>query len=139
MNTAVAALLMWLAGAIPATSTLLWLIGRMDRRDQYTGRHRADLLSTADIVQVGVELRSDVAATLDETQEMVLPDFDDSDVDDYRHPLGAGRYAHLRVDELDWKAERDQALADMGLTLRSPWSTPEELDVWADEREQVPA
>jgi hypothetical protein len=40
----------------------------------------------------------------------------------YRHGSGAGRYAHLRTDELDAKAERDRALTDMGLVLRSPWA-----------------
>lgn len=51
----------------------------------------------------------------------------------YLHNGGTGRYVHLRPAELDAKAERDQALADLGLMLRSPWSTPVEPDEWTDE------
>jgi hypothetical protein len=52
----------------------------------------------------------------------------------YNHAAGAGRYAHLRVAELDAKATREQALAERGLTLRSPWGTPAEVDEWEPAR-----
>ncbi len=43
---------------------------------------------------------------------------------------GAGRYAHLRTDELDATAERVQMLVARGIRPVSPWGTPEVDDVW---------
>jgi len=43
---------------------------------------------------------------------------------------GAGRYAHLRTEELDSTAERALLLADKGIRAPSPWGTPELDDVW---------
>jgi len=43
---------------------------------------------------------------------------------------GAGRYAHLRTEELDSTAERVYRLAELGIRPPSPWGTPECDDVW---------
>ncbi|MCI0689297.1 MAG: hypothetical protein L0Y54_18995 [Sporichthyaceae bacterium] len=134
-------LIAYTAGVATLALTLGWMLATADN---YRGRHRPGLPpSVLSSWQADFETRiaarvAAVHALREPTQDLPIPDFD-SDVDDYQHAAGAGRYAHLRLAELDWKAERDQALHDMGLILRSPWSTPEELDIWADEREQVPA
>lgn len=75
--------------------------------------------------------------------ELTMPTFDDfapiPDLVDpapgqpiraYDHSIGAGRYAHLRTEELDSTAERELKLTALGLPLRSPFGTPEQVDEW---------
>jgi hypothetical protein len=88
------------------------------------GRHRAAGLSTMQ----GNVARAEAAAQLagawlgDESDDFTTPG-----------PGGAGRYAHLRTDELDATAERALVLAARGIRAPSPWGTPVLDDVWADE------
>ena len=104
---------LWPATAYPFAVVLLIRLWNARGRRAYVGRHRngrrrppAEHWAAAYETRIGAELGR------------------------YLHSGGAGRYAHLRPAELDAKAERDQALADMGLLLRSPFSTPEVADIW---------
>ena len=76
------------------------------RRRRYVGRHWADGLSTMQLVD---ELRAARAALTEPTQSLFLPDVDEPAPvsPPYAHSLGAGRYAHLRQDELDASVARD--------------------------------
>jgi hypothetical protein len=94
------------------------------------GRHRAVGLSTMqDNVARAKAATRQVAADVmgawwlaDESGDFTTPG-----------PGGAGRYAHLRSDELDATAERALVLAARGIRAPSPWGTPVLDDVWADE------
>lgn len=88
------------------------------RRAPYAGRHRAgECWSTSQTnVALAAERERQSAterALREDTRSMFLPVFVDEAplcppmYPRYDHRLGAGRYAHLRVEELDAKAERD--------------------------------
>jgi len=143
----------WWFGAQLATVTLMLLTGQQElvlrRKPEYVGRHRKGAVENpfnwqadfetrlaVNLAAVVAEAEAEkaakaalVAAVKEPTAEMPVPDLD-STVELYAHKGGVGRYAHLRTDELDAKAQRDQALADMGLILRHPWSTPLVDDDW---------
>ena len=143
--------MVWWFGANLATAALILLIGQPElelrhRQPEYVGRHRTDIQPEpafdwqadfeARIAAAIAEKKALTAALKEPTQEMFVPDWD-SDEGPYVHSAGAGRYAHLRTEEMDAKALRDQKLADKGLALRSPWMTPVVEDVWADEMASV--
>ena len=118
---------LWLATAYPFTVAVL--VGLRNRRTAYTGRHRGDgRMSWPD--EILTRARTEVS-------RIRRLKFDDLTAVRYAHNGGVGRYVHLRPAELDAKAERDQALADMGLMLRSPWSTPAVPDEWEAELAEV--
>jgi hypothetical protein len=107
---------------------------RLHAARAYQARHRAGT-TPPPLVHWLTAHRDRVTAWLakpDDAMPMIVPDFD-SDLGGYQHGNGAGRYAHLRQDEMDARAVRDQTLADKGLALRSPWGSEEWADVWADE------
>jgi len=81
-------------------------------RGGYAGRHRGEgRMSWSD------EILTRAVAEMSRIRRLR---FDDLTAVEYAHSNGAGRYAHLRTDELDAKAERDRTLYDLGLALRSP-------------------
>lgn len=116
--------------------------GRTTRREEKAirngtveSRHR---YATHQELRAEFDPKAVEAAVREPTQEMPVPDFG-SDVDDYRHRVGAGRYAHLRPAELDAAADRAQRLAefharrqpvDLAAVRVGPFGAPETADEW---------
>jgi hypothetical protein len=114
-------LIEYTAGVVMLASLLLraYVIG--NRADNYHGRHRPNeprppLLHWLDNYRgrithyIAVNFQPVMAEPelrLDDTQAMVLPDFD-GDVDDYHHELAPGRMSNLREENLDASAARAQ-------------------------------
>lgn len=95
------------------------------------GRHRAVGLSTMQGNVARAEARERRTLAL---RELALDEVTSWGQDfNGPGPGGAGRYAHLRRDELDATAERALVLAARGIRAPSPWGTPVLDDVWADE------
>jgi hypothetical protein len=120
----------WLATAV---TKALRFAGLRLVRPGYVGRHRLERLAMPAGSPSEATEAARKAVLKESTQETPVADID-SKVGRYRYKAGVGRYAHLRIEELDAQADRARALVD-----RHPWSTPALLDEWTLEHESVSA
>jgi hypothetical protein len=93
------------------------------------GRHRATGPST---MERAVAAAKAAARRVAAEPEMLITGWlgDESGDLDRTGPGGAGRYAHLRREELDATAERALLLVERGLRSPSVWGAPEVVDEW---------